>query len=154
MLNISGQTPTTKFFGVFFFFFFFFCQNITKWSLPKVFSLFSTEIVWPQLRVAALLSTLQSSRPYGNNWLSSMYSFLWLLPSQFLIFSIFLQKRPEILSSSKISFWNNCCCCCYCCCSTLQLCWCDCFPLSRSISGNKCFTWFCQITAHHTGSSD
>ena len=33
-----------------------------------------------------------------------MYSFLRFLPSQFLIFSIFLQKRPEILCSEKSAF--------------------------------------------------
>ena len=84
-----------------------------------------------------------------------------ILPSQFLIFSIFLQKRPEILSSSKISFWNNCCCwcccccCCYCCCSTLQLCCCDGFLWAEASQViNVCFTWFCQITAHPSASSD
>ena len=69
--SISQGISQVQKFSVFFFFWPKYHRNDL---FLKFFSLFSTEIVWPQLRVAALLSTLQSSRPYGNNWLSSMYT--------------------------------------------------------------------------------
>ena len=98
ILNISGHKPSTKDF------FFFLAKISQKWPLPKVFSLFSTEIVWPQLRVAALLSTLQSSRPYGKNRLSSMYSFLRFCHLNFWYFPYSFKRDQRFCPAAKSAF--------------------------------------------------
>ena len=107
--SISQSISQVQKFSVFFFVCLFVC--LFFWPkyhgndvFLKFFSLFSTEIVWPQLRVAALLSTLQSSRPYGKNQLSSMYSFLRFCHLNFWYFPYSFKRDQRFCPAAKSAF--------------------------------------------------